>query len=121
MCFSLQVGEPHEVAAVREAAEEAGAVGVLGRCLGVFDNMERGHRTRVFVLVVATLMDGGYEDAGRRKRRWFPVEEAARLLAQYKTPHCRYLTAMAESKPPKAAAVIPPGRENDEQKQQAER
>lgn len=46
----FQANEKAEVSAMREATEEAGAVGQLGRCLGIYDNLERKHRTKVFVL-----------------------------------------------------------------------
>ena len=46
----MQANEKAEASAMREAVEEAGAVGQLGRCLGVYDNAERKHRTTVFVL-----------------------------------------------------------------------
>jgi diphosphoinositol-polyphosphate diphosphatase len=41
---------------MREAMEEGGVVGKLGRYLGVFDNPERRHRTRVYVLRVSHLL-----------------------------------------------------------------
>ena len=44
-----------EFSAMREALEEGGAIGRLGRCLGTFDNTERRHRTKVFVLHVNRL------------------------------------------------------------------
>ena len=49
--------EAPEASAEREALEEAGVVGRLGRCLGVFDNTDRKHRTRVYVLTVDKLLD----------------------------------------------------------------
>lgn len=45
--------EPEEeasVTAVREVLEEAGVFGVLGRCLGIFENKDHMHRTEVYVL-----------------------------------------------------------------------
>lgn len=42
----VKQNETAEVSAAREAMEEAGVVGCLGRCLGVFDNIERRHRTK---------------------------------------------------------------------------
>ncbi len=89
----VQLKEAPEDSAAREAMEEAGAVGTLGRCLGVFDNDERKHRTRVYVLVVGELLDQ-YEDVGSRKRGWFRVDEAAAVLRTYKPLHCKYLAAM---------------------------
>ena len=49
--------EEPETSAAREALEEAGVVGKLGRCLGIFDNMERRHRTRVYILTVEQLLE----------------------------------------------------------------
>ena len=46
----FQANEKAETSAMREAIEEAGAVGQLGRCLGIYDNAERKHRTKVYVL-----------------------------------------------------------------------
>ncbi len=42
----VEPDEDPETSAAREAMEEAGVVGNLGRCLGVFENPERKHRTR---------------------------------------------------------------------------
>ncbi|XP_077991147.1 diphosphoinositol polyphosphate phosphohydrolase 2-like isoform X2 [Glandiceps talaboti] len=56
--------EPEEdpgVAAMRETVEEAGVTGRLGRCVGIFENTERKHRTRVYVLVVSEELDS-WED-----------------------------------------------------------
>lgn len=93
----IQHNEAPETSALREAMEEAGAVGGLGRCLGVFDNDERKHRTKVFVLKVQQLIDS-YEDRGLRSRAWFPLDEAAKLLVQHKPLHCKYLAALRQTK-----------------------
>jgi diphosphoinositol-polyphosphate diphosphatase len=50
------LNECPEKSAMREAMEEGGVVGNLGRYLGVFDNVERRHRTRVYVLRVSHLL-----------------------------------------------------------------
>ena len=92
----IQHNEAAETSALREAMEEAGVVGGLGRCLGVFDNDERKHRTTVFVLIVHELTDV-YEDRGLRNRAWFSLEEAAKALVQYKPLHVKYLAAMRQS------------------------
>ena len=57
-CFNQFVpqNECPEKSAMREAMEEGGVVGSLGRFLGSFDNPERRHRTRVYVLMVSHLM-----------------------------------------------------------------
>merc|ERR1712226_1666491 len=79
------------VSAVREAREEAGVIGKLGRCLGVFENTERGHRTRVFVMYVERLESEADWAESTRRRRWFPVREAQELLRVNKPNHAKYL------------------------------
>ena len=49
--------EEPETSAAREALEEAGVVGKLGRFLGIFENKERRHRTRVYILTVEQLLE----------------------------------------------------------------
>ena len=83
---------------MREALEEGGAKGLLGRCLGTFDNTDRGHRTKVYVLYVSQLADE-YEDKRLRQRKWFPVDEAQKLLVKFKPIQAKYLLAMKKSKP----------------------
>ncbi|XP_040568503.1 diphosphoinositol polyphosphate phosphohydrolase 3-alpha [Lepeophtheirus salmonis] len=90
--------EEPEASAVREAKEEAGVVGILGRCLGSFDNPERKHRTKVFVLRVTHLLED-FEDKDSRKRSWFPIDDAVRLLHPYKPNHCKYLNALKQTRP----------------------
>ncbi|KAL4236977.1 Nudix hydrolase 3 [Mactra antiquata] len=77
--------EPQEeptLAAVREALEEAGAKGLLGRKIGVFENIEKKHRTNLYAFIVTDLLDE-WEDGkvmGRR-RQWFNIVEARDHLA----------------------------------------
>ncbi|XP_076043410.1 diphosphoinositol polyphosphate phosphohydrolase 1-like [Oratosquilla oratoria] len=90
--------EPEELpdmAAIREVREEAGVLGLLGRCLGVFENSERGHRTSVYVLVVTEEMEE-WEDSKSigRKRKWFSVEEAVEELAKHKPVQSRYVSLL---------------------------
>ena len=92
----MQVNEAPEYSAMREALEEGGAIGILGRYLGTFDNDERRHRTKVFVLYVNRLADE-YEDLERRKRKWFSVDEAHKLLVAYKPIQATYLMAMKQT------------------------
>jgi len=92
----MQVNEAPEYSAMREALEEGGAIGILGRYLGTFDNNERRHRTKVFVLYVNRLADE-YEDLERRKRKWFSVDEAHKLLVAYKPIQATYLVAMKQT------------------------
>ena len=48
----IQANEDAGTSAAREAMEEAGAQGRLGRSLGTFADPDRKHRTTVFVLHV---------------------------------------------------------------------
>ncbi len=89
----LDPGETSEAAAARETLEEAGAVGVLGRRLGVFDNEARGHRTSVYVLHVDRLLDT-YLEGDVRRRRWFGLEEAKRALDGHHKSHIEYVAAL---------------------------
>ncbi|KAL0589124.1 Diphosphoinositol polyphosphate phosphohydrolase 3-beta [Plecturocebus cupreus] len=88
--------EPEEEpcgAAVREVYEEAGVKGKLGRLLGVFEqNQDRKHRTYVYVLTVTELLED-WEDSVNigRKREWFKVEDAIKVLQCHKPVHAEYL------------------------------
>lgn len=91
----VEPGEKADMAAIREVREEAGVLGNLGRCLGVFENSERGHRTSVFVLVVTEEMDE-WDDSRSigRKRKWFSVEEAVEQLDQHKPVQSSYVSLL---------------------------
>eukprot|EP00088_Acartia_fossae_P058570 TRINITY_DN6872_c0_g2_i1.p1 TRINITY_DN6872_c0_g2~~TRINITY_DN6872_c0_g2_i1.p1 ORF type:complete len:172 (-),score=26.17 TRINITY_DN6872_c0_g2_i1:282-797(-) len=84
------------ISAMREAREEAGVIGTLGRFLGEFENRDRGHRTRVFVLYVKELEPDWAESDGR-SRSWFSFEEAQRLLRINKPIHSSYLDKLKQS------------------------
>ena len=86
-----------EFVAIREALEEGGVIGRLGRCLGTFDDSDRGHRTKVFVLYVNKLAEE-YEDKDVKKRKWFSMDEAQKMLSLYKPLHAKYLVALKQSK-----------------------
>jgi len=86
-----------EFSAMREALEEGGAIGRLGRCLGTFDNTERRHRTKVFVLYVNRLADE-FEEKDVRIRKWFSLEEAQKMLYAFKPIQAKYLVALKQSK-----------------------
>lgn len=116
--------EPNEEpsnTAIREVLEEAGVVGTLGRCLGMFEvstltrysvgievrflfllaaqNYEHKHRTKVFVMhVTEELAD--WEDSRNmdRKRQWFSIDEALQQLALHKPIQRRYLQQLKNSK-----------------------
>ena len=93
----MQPNEAAEYSAVREALEESGAVGHLDRFLGTFDNTDRRHRTKVYVLYVSRLSDD-YDDKDIRKRKWFSVEEAQKVLATFKPLQLKYLVALKQTK-----------------------
>ncbi|XP_056334321.1 nudix (nucleoside diphosphate linked moiety X)-type motif 4a isoform X3 [Danio aesculapii] len=88
--------EPEEEpggAAVREVYEEAGVRGTLGRLLGVFEqNQDSKHRTYVYVLTVTETLED-WEDSVNigRKRKWFKIDEAIRVLQCHKPVHAEYL------------------------------
>uniref|UniRef100_A0A8C1Z126 diphosphoinositol-polyphosphate diphosphatase n=1 Tax=Cyprinus carpio TaxID=7962 RepID=A0A8C1Z126_CYPCA len=96
--------EPEEEpcgAAVREVYEEAGVKGKLGRLLGVFEqNQDRKHRTYVYVLTVTETLDA-WEDSVNigRKREWFPIDEAIKVLQGHKPVHAEYLRRLRISRP----------------------
>lgn len=94
--------EPDEEAsltATREVLEEAGVLGELGRCLGIFQNTEHMHRTEVFVMVVTQELEE-WEDSKTigRKRQWFSIEEALMQLALHKPTQRHYLQQLRNSK-----------------------
>jgi len=93
--------EPEELvdpalSAVREAREEAGVIGTLGRYLGTFDNTDRGHRTRVFVLYVQEL-EVEWAESGR-ERQWFSLKDAQTQLNSNRPIHSNYLDELKRSK-----------------------
>lgn len=94
----IQANEDPGTSAAREAMEEAGARGRLGRTLGTFADPDRKHRTTVFVLHVDPENGGlvdDFEEKDHRLRRWFQIEEAKFILA--KPLHAKYLNALEES------------------------
>ncbi|XP_034019417.1 diphosphoinositol polyphosphate phosphohydrolase NUDT4B [Thalassophryne amazonica] len=109
--------EPEEEpsgAAVREVLEEAGVKGKLGRLLGVFEhNQDRKHRTYVYVLTVTETLDA-WEDSVNigRKREWFTVEEAIKVLQIHKPIHAEYLRRLSCS-PTNGNTILPSPSGND--------
>jgi len=93
----MESDEAPEFCAMREALEESGAEGDIGRCLGSFDNTDRGHRTRVYVLYVNRLTDE-YQEKDVRKRKWVGLDEAQKLLGSNKPLQAKYILAMKQSK-----------------------
>lgn len=92
--------EPEEepgVAAVREVCEEAGVKGTLGRLVGIFENRDRKHRTYVYVLVVTEVLED-WEDSLNigRKRDWFRIEDAIRVLQCHKPVQASYFETLRQ-------------------------
>jgi diphosphoinositol-polyphosphate diphosphatase len=93
----LEPDEESDVAATREVMEEAGVKGVLGRSLGTFENLDRKHRTSVYLLLVTEELDV-WDDSKSRRRKWFSVEEAAELLAVHKPVQVQYVKLLKNAK-----------------------
>ncbi|XP_027244805.2 diphosphoinositol polyphosphate phosphohydrolase 1 isoform X4 [Cricetulus griseus] len=92
--------EPEEepsVAAVREVCEEAGVKGTLGRLVGIFENQERKHRTYVYVLIVTEVLED-WEDSVNigRKREWFKIEDAIKVLQCHKPVQASYFETLRQ-------------------------
>ncbi|XP_033941845.1 nudix (nucleoside diphosphate linked moiety X)-type motif 4a isoform X1 [Pseudochaenichthys georgianus] len=86
-------------AAVREVYEEAGVKGKLGRLLGIFEqNKDSKHRTYVYTLIVTETLED-WEDSVKigRKRKWFNVDEAIRVLQSHKPVHAEYLRRLTHT------------------------
>ncbi|KAH8030121.1 hypothetical protein HPB51_006553 [Rhipicephalus microplus] len=117
----LEPNEEASTAAMREVMEEGGVRGRLGRCLGTFEeceqrvllrsstfgtkapdemqlNSERKHRTMVFILEVTEELEE-WEDSKNigRKRKWFPIDEALRVLAVSKPVQCNYVKLLMKN------------------------
>ncbi|EEC13010.1 diphosphoinositol polyphosphate phosphohydrolase 1 [Ixodes scapularis] len=94
----LEPNEEPSTAAMREVMEEGGVRGRLGRCLGTFENLERKHRTMVFILEVTEELEE-WEDSKSigRKRKWFPIEEALRVLSVSKPVQCNYVKLLMKN------------------------
>ena len=74
----IDPGMTPEEAALQEAHEEAGAHGRLDPSLGSYQYMKWGRQleVRVFPMQVDELLNS-WEEQDSRRRRWFPVREAA--------------------------------------------
>ncbi|XP_054632600.1 nudix (nucleoside diphosphate linked moiety X)-type motif 4a isoform X2 [Dunckerocampus dactyliophorus] len=109
--------EPEEEpcgAAVREVYEEAGVKGKLGRLLGIFEhNQDRKHRTYVYILIVTEILED-WEDAVNigRKRKWFKVDEAIRVLQSHRPVHAEYLHRFKNTRNPTCSPVCLPSNGN---------
>ncbi|XP_041651791.1 nudix (nucleoside diphosphate linked moiety X)-type motif 4a [Cheilinus undulatus] len=105
--------EPEEEpcgAAVRETYEEAGVKGKLGRLLGIFEhNQDRKHRTYVYTLIVTETLEDWEESVNiGRKRMWFKVDEAIRVLQSHKPDHAEYLRTLTNTCNPIRSPVCSP-------------
>ncbi|XP_025912529.1 diphosphoinositol polyphosphate phosphohydrolase 1 isoform X2 [Apteryx rowi] len=92
--------EPEEepnMAAVREVCEEAGVKGTLGRLVGIFENRDRKHRTYVYVLIVTEVLED-WEDSVNigRKREWFKIEDAIKVLQYHKPVQASYFETLRQ-------------------------
>ncbi|KAG8132151.1 putative Diphosphoinositol polyphosphate phosphohydrolase 1 protein, partial [Naja naja] len=92
--------EPEEepsVAAVREVCEEAGVKGTLGRLVGIFENQDRKHRTYVYVLIVTEVLED-WEDSVNigRKREWFKIDDAIKVLQYHKPVQASYFETLRQ-------------------------
>uniref|UniRef100_A0A8C7ZEI4 diphosphoinositol-polyphosphate diphosphatase n=1 Tax=Oryzias sinensis TaxID=183150 RepID=A0A8C7ZEI4_9TELE len=96
--------EPEEEpcgAAVREVFEE--------------QNQDRKHRTYVYVLTVTETLED-WEDSVNigRKREWFTVEEAIKVLQSHKPVHAEYLRRLQLScSPTNGNSILPTPPTND--------
>jgi len=90
--------ENPSISAIREAREEGGVKGELGRYLGEFENTEKGHRTQVFVMYVESLEPEEMWEESVRERRWFSLQEAKEVLRKNKPNHVKYIERMIQTK-----------------------
>ncbi|XP_073071832.1 diphosphoinositol polyphosphate phosphohydrolase 1-like [Manis javanica] len=96
--------EPEEepsVAAVHEVCEEAGVKGTLGRLVGIFENQERKHRMYVYVLIVTEVLEDWEDsvnigDGDGRKREWFKIEDAIKVLQYHKPVQMSYFETLRQ-------------------------
>jgi len=72
----IDPGENAKEAAVREALEEAGAIGDVKRCIGRFQDEKRKTSTFVYSMIVTNLVPS----IECRKTKWFSVHEAMKEL-----------------------------------------
>ncbi|MED6275372.1 Diphosphoinositol polyphosphate phosphohydrolase nudt4b, partial [Characodon lateralis] len=89
----------------------AGVKGKLGRLLGIFEqhNQNRKHRTYVYTLIVTETLED-WEDSVNigRKRKWFKVEDAIRVLQNHKPVHAEYLRRLTDTCSPSYRPVCCP-------------
>ncbi|XP_032378398.1 nudix (nucleoside diphosphate linked moiety X)-type motif 4a isoform X3 [Etheostoma spectabile] len=94
--------------------DEAGVKGKLGRLLGIFEqNKDRKHRTYVYTLIVTETLED-WEDSVNigRKRKWFNVDDAIRVLQSHKPVHAEYLCRLTNTYNPACNPVCSPSHSN---------
>uniref|UniRef100_A0A663MLN6 Nudix hydrolase domain-containing protein n=1 Tax=Athene cunicularia TaxID=194338 RepID=A0A663MLN6_ATHCN len=107
--------EPEEEpggAAVREVYEEVTKQKIQ---LSSAQNQDRKHRTYVYVLTVTEILED-WEDSVNigRKREWFKVEDAIKVLQCHKPVHAEYLEKLKLScSPTNGNSVVPPLPDNN--------
>lgn len=88
----IDPGEEKQIAAEREAREEAGVVGEIGQSLGVVQSREKKERTEVFLMSVKEELEEWDESlANNRSRKWFHVDIAKKELNSNRKDHCEYI------------------------------
>uniref|UniRef100_A0A673CPW2 diphosphoinositol-polyphosphate diphosphatase n=1 Tax=Sphaeramia orbicularis TaxID=375764 RepID=A0A673CPW2_9TELE len=100
--------EPEEEpcgAAVREVYEEV----TVSLFKLLQHNQDRKHRTYVYVLIVTETLED-WEDSVNigRKRKWFTVDEAIRVLQSHKPVHAEYLRRLTTTCNPTCSPVCSP-------------
>ncbi|KAK0042612.1 diphosphoinositol polyphosphate phosphohydrolase 1 [Biomphalaria pfeifferi] len=94
----IDPGEEPQDAAEREAHEEAGATGTLGRFVGIFENKEKNIRTWVYAFYVENLQEHWSESKSlARRRQWFSLEEAKKMLSIHKTSQVQYILSVEKT------------------------
>ncbi|XP_023394279.1 diphosphoinositol polyphosphate phosphohydrolase 1 isoform X1 [Pteropus medius] len=80
-----------------QPSTEAGVKGTLGRLVGIFENQERKHRTYVYVLIVTEVLED-WEDSVNigRKREWFKIEDAIKVLQYHKPVQASYFETLRQ-------------------------
>ncbi|XP_036386366.1 diphosphoinositol polyphosphate phosphohydrolase 1-like isoform X3 [Megalops cyprinoides] len=75
----------------------AGVKGTLGRLVGIFENRDRKHRTYVYVLIVTEVLED-WEDSVNigRKREWFKIDDAIKVLECHKPVQATYFHALQQ-------------------------
>jgi len=85
----IDPGETAEQAAVREVYEEAGAIGKIGKCLGVFKNEKSKSLTSMYTMIVKNLV----EPKENKDRKWFMLKDAVTKL-NHRPIQQSYLTSV---------------------------